>query len=191
MLGVYSFNTSPTEQEVLFDTTFYGVLFHSVTYKRFLSTNAAIRFTYYKPIKKTNAQPPDNWIDNSDYKKNSYAVGYEYLWNRQRFSPYIALDMYYTHSVGTRITGGGFTGLTTSTEMTEKGVGILPILGMHYKVLKQFYIGIETSVNIVFSNSKDTLYDSSILSETSSNTQSSNGTNIFINPFQCVLKFRF
>lgn len=147
-VGIINLADSPKSQDVLFENSYYFVPFSNLTFKRFLNEQNAIRFTYYRPINKSNEKPPDNWNDNSEYKELVFKLGYEYVFKQKVITPYLALDISYLKSKSSRFSGGGITALYNETESKINGIGLSPALGIHYKINKNIFIGLESNLTI-------------------------------------------
>ncbi|MBL0026708.1 MAG: hypothetical protein IPO98_17680 [Saprospiraceae bacterium] len=164
---------------------------NNITYKRWINKNNAIRLTYYRPITRSNEKPPDNWNDNSDYKEQVFRIGYEYIFDQKKFTPYLALDMTYLTSTSSRVVGGGFTGEMNQFDNNKNGVGVTPTIGINYHLFKNIYIGAESNLSIM--NMKNEKISTKLFPVTNELPAMENTSSIesIFNPIQVIVKIKF
>ncbi|GAL79525.1 hypothetical protein JCM19274_2033 [Algibacter lectus] len=193
-VGLINLAESPKNQDILFENSYYFVPFSHLTFKRFLNEQNAIRFTYYRPINKSNEKPFDNWNDNSDYKEQVFKLGYEYIFKQKTITPYLALDISYLKSKSSRFSGGGITGLYNETESKINGIGLSPTVGIQYKIHNNVFIGLESNFTIFNLKEEKT---SSQWSEVDpelnepETTETDHAVDYVFNPFVFLVKVKF
>lgn len=148
-IGIINLTESPKNQENLFENSYYFVPFSNLIYKRFINKKNAMRLTYYRPINKSYDKSGGDWIDKGEYKEQVFKIGYEYIFKRKNFTPYLAIDISYFKSRSSRLVGGGFTALFSETESNISGMGLSPTVGINYNIHKNIFIGLESNLSIL------------------------------------------
>jgi hypothetical protein len=193
-VGLINVNQSPKNQEMLFENSYYFVPFSNITYKRFINESNAIRFTYYRPINKSNEKPLSNWNDNSEYKEQVFKIGYEYIFKQKKITPYLAIDISYFKSESSRLVGGGFTALFSETESNISGIGLSPTVGINYNIHKNIFIGLESNLSIYNLKEEKTLSQwSEILPELNEpvKKETDKSFEYIFNPIMFLVKIKF
>jgi len=191
-IGFASINQSPDNQEQIFKNSYYINPFNSLTYKRYVNNNNAIRLTFIKPINESydNTDGGDI-IDFGNYKEQVYKIGYEYIFKKRKITPYIAVDFTYFKSTSSKVFGGGFTGLTYKTIVNNEGIGLTPSIGVNYKVYKTIYVGLESSLSIIDMKSKKTVVQEFPNTNTLQSNENSKSTKYLFNPLSFIIKIKF
>jgi len=192
-IGVISLIESPKNQKALFKNSYYFVPFSNLTYKRFLNEKKAIRFSYNRPIKKSIDKSGGDLIDKGEYKEQVLKIGYEYIFNQKKLSPYIAIDLTYLKSSSSRESGGGFTGNYNMLETDIESFGISPVIGINYKIYKNILLGLESNLSIMNFNEKKVLSTYQISPEPNETrvTAEDDYLEYIFNPIVLLVKFRF
>ena len=192
-IGVISLIESPKNQKALFENSYYFVPFSNLTYKRFLNEKNAVRFSYNRPINKSFDKSGGDWIDKDEYKEQVFKIGYEYIFNQKRFTPYIAIDLTYLKSSSSRESGGGFTGNSNRLEREMESFGLSPVIGINYKIYKNILLGLESNLSIMNFNETKVLSTYQLSPEPNEVrvTEKDNYIEYIFNPIVFLIKIRF
>jgi len=149
-VGISNLMESPKNQEILFSSSYYITPFSHVTYKRLINKRNVLRLTYYRPINKSYDKVGGDFFRDGRYKEQFLKIGYEYRFKPKKLIPYIAVDITYFKSSSSNGSGGGIVGGFNEVVRKTTGFGLSPTFGVNYKIDKQFFIGLESNLNILF-----------------------------------------
>jgi len=190
-IGIINLTESPKNQEKLFENSFYLTPFSNLTYKRFINKNNAIRLIYYRPITKSYDKSGGEWSDKGEYKEQVLKIGYEYIFKHKKLTPYIAIDFTHLKSSFSSIIGGGITGETFKYEENKNGIGLAPTIGLNYKIYKNFFIGLESNLNILYLKDEKVSTQSFPKTSEVTNKKTSDSFEYIFNPVVFLVRFRF
>ena len=192
-VGVINLIESPKNQKAIFENSYYFVPLSNLTYIRFLNEKNAIRFSYNRPIKKSIDKSGGDLIDKGESKEQVLKIGYEYIFNQKKLTPYVAIDLIYSKSSSSREAGGGFTGNYNTVETEIESLGLSPVIGINYKIFKNILLGLESNLSIMNFNEKKVLSTYQISPEPNETrvTAEDDYLEYIFNPIVLLVKFRF
>jgi len=190
-IGIINLTESPINQESLFKNSYYVTFISNLTYKRFLDKNNVIRLTYFRPINKSYDNTGSDWIDIGKYKEQVLKIGYEYVFKQKKLTPYIAIDITYLKSSYSGTVGGGFTGAINKSERNKTGIGLAPTIGVNYRIYKNFFIGLESNLNILYFKDEEVSTKSFLGVSELPTKKTSEYFKCIFNPVVFLVKIRF
>ncbi len=191
-LGISNLTEAPKNQDILFRNSYYLAPFSHITYKRFISERNVLRLTYYRPINKSYDKSGGDFFREGRYKEQFLKIGYEYRFKPKKLIPYIAVDITYFKSSSSNGEGGGIVGGFNEIVRKTTGFGLSPSLGVNYKIYKQFIVGIESNLNILFVEENKTTTSAATFSDpTTISTDKNNFSEYLYNPIVFMVAFTF
>jgi hypothetical protein len=149
-INLFRLTESPSNTKDIFNNTFCFIPFCNIKYKRYLNNRNAIRLIYYRPISRETNNQYGDLIDEQKYNEQIFVkIGYEYIFNQNKISPYIAIDLFYQKSEFYRVTGN-VTDRDRISETSDKNMfGLTPTIGLNYEIYKNISVGLETNASII------------------------------------------
>ncbi len=192
-IGISNLMESPKNQEILFSSSYYITPFSHVTYKRLINKRNVLRLTYYRPINKSYYKSGEGFMSGK-YKEQFLKIGYEYRFKSKKLIPYIAVDITYFKSSSSNMMAGGIVEGFNEVKNKTTGFGLSPTFGINYKIYKQFFIGLESNLNILFVDKNKTTTSSITFVGSTTITSSidkNNFSEYIFNPVFLMVAFTF